>query len=317
MTILRKITFLLYFLSTSNLSPNSRCRCNAAVSSEQQYSFVDEAEAQQVLEELTIEELEAICTSRGFYLQPEEGLTKDQYTHEDYVDAAIQCLAIEAEIEQAIAENPEVLDELKHEAERMQEEKERLEAELLRLLKEQSEAQSNDGDEEGSNLKKASTTRAFVNESALADNNDLHVEEDEPQSENSENETQTSQTRDSSEDSLGESSLNNNEVEVESSSQHQIITAYEFLQEFRAQVTADVQKVVSKVKEVIEFLYPIVAPVASVAKATFLSFYKSSIDMAKRYGKSLLANLQTNDQNDHLETCQAGETSDSNLPAQG
>ena len=53
------------------------------------------------LEDLTIEELEQICTSRGFELvkdvEEQSGQVK-QYSHQDYVDAARQCLEIEAEM---------------------------------------------------------------------------------------------------------------------------------------------------------------------------------------------------------------------------
>ncbi len=52
------------------------------------------------LDSLTDAELEAICTDRGFELLREKGADGAEvvYTHEDYVDAAMQCLAIEAEM---------------------------------------------------------------------------------------------------------------------------------------------------------------------------------------------------------------------------
>lgn len=53
------------------------------------------------LESMTNEELEDICTSRGFEVVKEKdketGDTKI-YTHDDYVNAAKQCLEIEAEM---------------------------------------------------------------------------------------------------------------------------------------------------------------------------------------------------------------------------
>jgi hypothetical protein len=53
------------------------------------------------LESMTNEELEEICTSRGFELvketNEETGETK-VYSHDDYVHAAKQCLEIEAEM---------------------------------------------------------------------------------------------------------------------------------------------------------------------------------------------------------------------------
>jgi len=84
------------------------------------------------LESLSDEELEAICTERGFELVKEKNADGDEisYTHEDYMDAASQCLAIEAEMEKVLKEHPEILDELKEEAEKIRAEKDKLEAEL-------------------------------------------------------------------------------------------------------------------------------------------------------------------------------------------
>jgi hypothetical protein len=47
------------------------------------------------LVDMTDEELEDICTSRGFELIREDGQV---YTHEDYVDAASECLQIETDL---------------------------------------------------------------------------------------------------------------------------------------------------------------------------------------------------------------------------
>ena len=49
------------------------------------------------LEEMTDEELEEICTSRGFELVRADDDTII-YTHQDYVDAANECLQIEADL---------------------------------------------------------------------------------------------------------------------------------------------------------------------------------------------------------------------------
>lgn len=52
------------------------------------------------LENLTNEELEAICTSRGFELVREldEHGKERTFTRENYMDAARQCLDVEAEM---------------------------------------------------------------------------------------------------------------------------------------------------------------------------------------------------------------------------
>ena len=61
------------------------------------------------LEDMTIDQLEEICTSRGFDVVKEKDETTGEdkiYTHEEYVTAAQQCLEIESEmyvISQAVA----------------------------------------------------------------------------------------------------------------------------------------------------------------------------------------------------------------------
>ena len=52
------------------------------------------------LEAMTNEELEEICTSRGFELVHEQdGNGKEiVYTHQDYIDAATECLQIEEDL---------------------------------------------------------------------------------------------------------------------------------------------------------------------------------------------------------------------------
>ena len=48
------------------------------------------------LEDMSNEELEEICTSRGFELVREDDAAV--YTHQDYVDAAMECLQIEEDL---------------------------------------------------------------------------------------------------------------------------------------------------------------------------------------------------------------------------
>ena len=52
------------------------------------------------LEAMTNEELEEICTSRGFELVHEQDDNGKEivYTHQDYIDAATECLQIEEDL---------------------------------------------------------------------------------------------------------------------------------------------------------------------------------------------------------------------------
>uniref|UniRef100_A0A7S2ED33 Uncharacterized protein n=1 Tax=Ditylum brightwellii TaxID=49249 RepID=A0A7S2ED33_9STRA len=90
------------------------------------------------LNDLSNAELEAICTDRGFELvrETDDGTNESYtYTHEDYIDAARQCLQIEEEMEQLLEENPEILQDLEAETKQMMEEKQRLEKELAEAQK--------------------------------------------------------------------------------------------------------------------------------------------------------------------------------------
>lgn len=88
------------------------------------------------LDNFSESELEDICIQRGFEVVKEDNVN---YTHEDYVDAARQCLFMEEEMEKALQEDPEFLKELEDERNRMMEEKQKLEEQLLALLREEEE----------------------------------------------------------------------------------------------------------------------------------------------------------------------------------
>ena len=85
------------------------------------------------LTELSNDELVAICTDRGFELVFElDDATEEplEYSHEDYVDAARECLKLEMEMESFYDENPDMLKEMEQERERMLKEQEELEQKL-------------------------------------------------------------------------------------------------------------------------------------------------------------------------------------------
>lgn len=88
------------------------------------------------LDSMTNEELENICTSRGFELvketDPSTGAER-QYSKEDFLEAARQCLEIEAEMEDLLEKHPELVEEIKVEAEKMKLEQEALEKELAAI----------------------------------------------------------------------------------------------------------------------------------------------------------------------------------------
>lgn len=50
------------------------------------------------LHDMSDEELEGICSRRGFELSPPTSDGNNSYSHEDYVDAAMECLRIESDM---------------------------------------------------------------------------------------------------------------------------------------------------------------------------------------------------------------------------
>ena len=88
------------------------------------------------LDVMSDEELEEICTSRGFELVREMDATTGEplvYTHQDYVDAASECLQIEADLEEILTNHPEILEDVRKESERMMKERDRLQQQLDQL----------------------------------------------------------------------------------------------------------------------------------------------------------------------------------------
>jgi len=88
------------------------------------------------LHALSNDELVAICTDRGFELVTDvDDATGEplSYSHDDYVDAAHECLQLEAEMEEYLASNqsnPNMLKEMEDERDRMLLEQEELERQL-------------------------------------------------------------------------------------------------------------------------------------------------------------------------------------------
>ena len=89
-------------------------------------------EVEDYLEQLSVEELEKICTERGFDVIPRKDGQPLQRS--DYLEAARRCLSLEDEMNAILAQNPELAAELEAEILRMQQHKERLEQEREELL---------------------------------------------------------------------------------------------------------------------------------------------------------------------------------------
>lgn len=74
------------------------------------------------LESMTNDELEDVCTSRGFELVREAGAN---YTREDLIEAAAECLQTESDLEEILRNNPSILQSIQRESSRMKDERTR------------------------------------------------------------------------------------------------------------------------------------------------------------------------------------------------
>ncbi|GFH45576.1 hypothetical protein CTEN210_02050 [Chaetoceros tenuissimus] len=139
------------------------------------------------LASLTDEELEEICTSRGFEVvkeKDEETGEFKKYSHEDYINAANQCLDMEAEMEAILNENPELIKEIEAEAERMRQENERLENEIKNMINDNIDEDQTDDeqvdktDDSNESETEAAEESSTDGETTTMDNGNVVIEED-------------------------------------------------------------------------------------------------------------------------------------------
>ena len=138
------------------------------------------------LASLTDEELEEICTSRGFEVvkeKDEETGEFKKYSHEDYINAAKQCLDMEAEMEAILNENPELIKEIEAEAERMRQENERLENEIKNMINDnidgdQAADEQVDKNDDSNESETEAAEESTDGETTTKDNGNVVIEED-------------------------------------------------------------------------------------------------------------------------------------------
>ena len=95
-----RMLLLLSYLAASLLPQSSTCRAADAATNVDD-GIAAEGDEHYDLENMSDAELEEICTSRGFELVREVDEATGQpiaYVHQDYVDAASECLQIEADL---------------------------------------------------------------------------------------------------------------------------------------------------------------------------------------------------------------------------
>jgi len=141
---LARLPFFLVLLSARSVSSTTSLK--GAVSTK------EEGEGGINLRDLSDEELEAICTSRGFEVVREIDDASGEpisYSHDDFVDAARECLDLEKEMDAFFADHPELLGELHAETEKMMEEKKILESKLAAAQEELEKSKGENNNKEG------------------------------------------------------------------------------------------------------------------------------------------------------------------------
>eukprot|EP00970_Alexandrium_tamarense_P018373 scaffold13330_cov205-Alexandrium_tamarense.AAC.10 len=234
------------------------------------------------------EELEAICIYRGFELVREIDATTGEpleYTHQDYVDAASECLQIEQDLEEILTKHPEILDDVRKESEDMMKERDRLQWQLDQMQnKESNGTNAEAGDTQQQTDTDHQTGEDLSNASILGD---------EHATTNDENASATNDTSD-------------NTVTMHKP----IYDVNEIVVEVIQQIKSDVLKVVDFVapEHVRQQIRPALQTFVSVAKDMSMSVY----GLVKRYVKAFLDTNEGSvggDSNDGDPTSSDGYTS--------
>ena len=226
------------------------------------------------LENLTDEQLEEICTLRGFELVRELNATTGDpliYSHQDYVDAASECLQIEADIEEILTNHPEILDDVKRESERMMRERDMLQEKFNQLQDDESVETEKEFDSASPWGLRGKVSPDSVSPDAIPE---IKNRLPEP--------------------SVADSAISSEEV----SKLHEPIFDFrEITQEVIMQMKSDMTKLVNLIipKSLREQIAPSLKSFGLVAKDSALSVY----DLVKRYVKVVFLNKNSKSHNSH------------------
>jgi len=235
------------------------------------------------LQSLTNEQLEEICTSRGFELVDEvdeqTGQPKE-YSHDDYVNAAKQCLQIEGEMEDILRENPELVDDLEAETQNMLEEKDRLEKELVeaqsKLRKEERKGDNNafvnrppsDKAENNTNTREDNEKNSHSESTIMEDMTDdevINLDEIEEEKQINDIPSQATDTQSvttkNQESSVGKDSDN--------VTKEPVYTVEEVFREFKEQFMKDFVRVRDKIQPFMDALRPVLRISKNAANTIF------------------------------------------------
>ncbi|KAG7355574.1 hypothetical protein IV203_000260 [Nitzschia inconspicua] len=151
-----------------------------------------QAYSMEELQSMSEKQLEDICIQRGFELLKDEvnATTGELYelTHQDYVEAAMKCLAIEQEMNELLSQYPELAEELEEEIKKMEAENAAKQAELEEMQSKLSGAKqpqgSTDGaafvskSDAGANREGSTVNNRTTIDNSPVDTDDLEISED-------------------------------------------------------------------------------------------------------------------------------------------
>jgi len=251
------------------------------------------------LQTLSDRELEQMCNMRGFELvkETDKNGNPKQYSHDDYIDAATQCLEIETEMEQIISDNPQLLDDIEAEAQKMREENDKLEKELA-MTKSKLRIEENPGDEQNIHVQGNDEYSPKINMDDNDEENeiidlDIHTDNELLMTNHSVSDDVSTVIGNQDSSKGGDESL----VDDQGKDNESIIDAGEIITEFRAKVKEDISAVVNII------LPPhLREPLMNALKPPFRIFKNNvttAFHLLKRYTLALLKNVS--DINDHEE----------------
>jgi len=248
------------------------------------------------LEAMTEIELESICVQRGFQLVNDES---DELTKQDYIEAAQRCLAIEQEMNELLAQYPELADELEEEIKKMEKENSEKQAYVEAL---ESEVSNNDSAHH--NTKDSDMALAGPLKDEETKNNDDYIADTKEVKEAS-----TIETPENSMDIEHQDTTNNlgkNIESLEPSTKEQDLTLTHIaIESFRVLV----KNAQDDVKRIINLAIPVLQPIFDAGDVAWRQMKALFIRAREVYEAYQAVNTPSDDVTDNTETYDDSEYS--------
>jgi len=241
------------------------------------------------LEAMTEIELENICVQRGFQLVNDES---DELTKQDYIEAAQRCLAIEQEMNELLAQYPELADELEEEIKKMEKENSEKQAYVEAL-----ESEISNSDSAHHIAKDSDMTLARPLKDGEIKNNDDYIVDTEEAKESS-----TIETPEDSVDIERQDTTNNsgkNIESLESTTKEQDLTLAHIAIESLRVLIKNAQ---DDVKRIINLAIPVLQPIFDVGDVAWRQMKALFMRAREVYEAYQAVNMPPDDLTDNAET---------------